>query len=434
MAVKDMDTIVSLCKRRGIIYQASEIYGGVNGCWNYGPLGVEMKNNIKRLWWKDNVYSREDVVGIDSSIIQSPDAWKASGHVDGFSDPMIDCLGCKARHRADHLTKKGRCPMCGGDKFTEPREFNLMFKTQLGAIEDEASTVYLRPETAQGIFLDFKHVQTVSRLKIPFGIAQMGKAFRNEIRPRNFIFRSREFEQFEIEFFVKPGEQGKWMDFWKEERFNWYLKYGVNPEKLRLRAHDEKELAHYADQAYDIEYEYPFGWQELEGIASRTDYDLKKHNDASGKDLKYYDDQTKEHFIPFVVEPSGGIDRTMMTFLIDAYAEEGEGKDKRTVLRLHPRIAPIQIAVFPLQKNEDLVNQAKVIRDDMMRFFNVSFDLSGNIGRRYRRQDEAGTPYCVTIDFDTLEDKAVTIRDRDTMNQERVKIEAVRDYFFERLM
>jgi glycyl-tRNA synthetase len=374
------------------------------------------------------------VVGIDSAIIQSPLAWKASGHVDGFSDPMIDCLSCKSRLRADHLTAKGRCPVCGGDSFTEPREFNLMFKTQLGAIEDEASTVYLRPETAQGIFLDFKHVQTVSRLKLPFGIAQMGKAFRNEIRPRNFIFRSREFEQFEIEFFVRPGEQGEWMDFWKKERFDWYLRYGINPDKLRLRQHEPEELAHYADQAFDIEYDYPFGWQELEGIASRTDYDLKKHNDASGKDLNYFDDTANEHFIPYVVEPSGGVDRTMMTFLIDAYDEEGEGKDKRVVLRLHPRIAPIQIAVFPLQKNEELMKISLGIRDDMMRFFNVFYDISGNIGRRYRRQDEAGTPYCVTVDFDSLEDKAVTVRDRDSMDQERIPITELRDYFFERLM
>ncbi|MBI3891962.1 MAG: glycine--tRNA ligase [Candidatus Wallbacteria bacterium] len=431
-----MEKLVSLCKRRGFIFPSSEIYGGINGFWDYGPLGAELKKNIKEYWWKSMVHDREDVVGIDSSIVMHPRVWEASGHVESFADPMVDCKKCKSRFRADKLdeyrAEKGPkapatgCPECGGE-LTEARKFNLMFKTFVGPVEDSASVAFLRPETCQGIFVDFKQVQTVSRKKVPFGIAQMGKSFRNEVTPRNFIFRSREFEQMEMEFFCSPKDDQQWFEHWVQERFNWYVGLGVRKEKLRLRPQTKDELAHYAKAAFDVEYEFPFGWQELEGIAHRGSYDLEQHAKFSGKDLSYFDEESKEHFVPVVIEPSAGVDRTLLTLLADAYDEEQlEEGEERVVLHLSPKIAPVQVGVFPLSKK--LAEPVLALSKSLRKEFRAFYDEAGAIGRRYRRQDEIGTPYCVTFDFDSQNDNAVTVRERDSMKQERIPIATLAEY------
>lgn len=417
-----MAAIVSLCRRRGFIFQSSEIYGGLNGCWDYGPLGVELKRNIKDAWWRDMVLRRNDIVGVDCSILMNPRVWEASGHVTSFTDPMIDCTQCKGRFRADHITNN-QCPTCGSkDKFTESRQFNLMFKTFVGAMEDSTSQVYLRPETCQGIFANFKNIVDTSRVKVPFGIAQIGKAFRNEINPRNFTFRSREFEQMEMEFFCAPAEAPKWFEYWKQARYDWYIKYGIKKENLVLREHEKNELAHYAAGCADIEYEFPFGLSELEGIANRTDYDLKQHTEFSKKDLSYFDEPSKSRFFPYVIEPSAGADRGTLAFLIEAYDEEKDGDEVRTVLRFHPALAPIKFAVLPLVNKEGMPELAEKIFNDLRTKWHGYFDDKGAIGRRYRRQDEAGTPFCITIDGESLSAHSVTVRERDSMKQERVPI------------
>lgn len=440
-----MEKIVSLTKRRGFIFPNSEIYGGLANTWDFGPLGIEMKNNIKRLWWKNIVLERDNIVGLDSAIIINPKVWEASGHIAGFTDPLVECKSCHTRFRADELLKGKygevslkdgypHCPLCGGE-LTEEKKFNLMFKTFLGPVEDTNHLVYLRPETAQGIFINFKQVLTTTRQKLPFGIAQIGKSFRNEITPGNFIFRTREFEQMELEYFVKPKEDTKWYKYWQEERIKWYENLGIKKDHLRLREHDKSELAHYAKSCADIEYQFPFGneggWGELEGIANRTDYDLRNHSEHSGKDLKYFDEETKESYFPYVIEPSAGVERSLLAFLLDAYEEENEGKEQRIVLRLHPKLAPIKLAIFPLLKNNpEIVNLARTIYRNLKLEldFPIDYDEVGSIGRRYRRQDEIGTPWTVTIDHQSLEDKTVTIRDRDTMKQERIKIEEISQY------
>ena len=427
-----MDEIVALCKRRGFIFQSSEIYGGLNSCWDYGPLGVEMKNNIKRLWWKANVQLRDDVVGLDSSILMNPKVWEASGHLSNFADPMADCKVCKKRWRTDQL-QEYKCPECGGE-LTEARMFNLMFKTFMGPVEDESAVVYLRPETAQGIFVNFVNVQQTMRKKLPFGIAQIGKSFRNEITPGNFIFRTREFEQMEIEYFVKPGTDEYWHKHWIEQRINWYYKLGIRKENLRVREHGKDELAHYAKACVDIEYLFPMGWSELEGIANRTDFDLTQHQKYSGENLTYFDDETKQRYIPYVIEPSAGVDRSLLAFLIDAYEYQQIDKDDfRVVLHFHPAIAPVKAAVFPLLKKEELVKKAREIYNELKYKWIVQYDESGSIGKRYRRQDEIGTPFGITVDYQTLEDETVTIRDRDTMEQVRVHINEIIPYLEEKL-
>src|SRR5213075_589840 len=431
-----MEKIVSLCKRRGFIFQSSEIYGGLNGLWDYGPLGVELKRNRKNYWWRMMVHERDDVVGMDGAILMNRAVWKASGHEDTFSDPMVDCRSCKARLRADQIiNKKGekQCPVCGGKDLTESRAFNLMFKTYVGATEDESSVTYLRPETAQAIFVQFKNVLEVSRKKLPFGIAQIGKAFRNEINPRNFTFRSREFEQMELEYFCRAEEGMKLLDYWLEERLKFYENIGIARSKLHVLTVPDAERAFYSKGTYDIEYDFPFGQQELEGVAYRTDYDLSQHQKASGKSLEYFDEETKQRFVPHVVEPSAGVDRTVLALICEAYstdeAPDEKGKmETRLVLRFHPRMAPIKCGIFPLLKNNDqLVAKAKKIVGLLRAHMNVFYDESGAIGRRYRRQDEIGTPFGVTVDFETLGEKTaaltdtVTLRERDSMKQERVK-------------
>ena len=432
-----MEKIVSLCKRRGFIFQSSEIYGGLNGAWDYGPLGVELKRNLKSYWWRVIVHERDDVVGMDGSILMNRAVWKASGHEDTFTDPMVDCRSCKARLRADQLIdKKGvkQCPVCGSKDLTAPRAFNLMFKTYVGATEDDSSVTYLRPETAQSIFVQFKNVLEVSRKKLPFGIAQIGKAFRNEINPRNFTFRSREFEQMELEYFCHPEQGMELLEYWKAERLTFYENVGISRDRLHVKTVSDEERAFYSKGTYDIEYDFPFGRQELEGVAYRTDYDLSQHQKASGKSLEYFDEETKQKFIPHVVEPSAGVDRTVLALICEAYSEDEAPDEKgkmetRIVLRFHPRMAPIKCAIFPLLKNkEPLVAKAKEIVDLLQPHMYVFYDESGAIGRRYRRQDEIGTPFCVTVDFETLGEKeaelrdTVTLRDRDTMKQERVKV------------
>src|SRR6516225_9569695 len=433
-----MEKIVSLCKRRGFVMQSSEIYGGLNGCWDYGPLGTELKRNLKDFWWRRMVRERDDVVGMDGSILMNRQVWVASGHEATFSDPMVDCRNCKSRLRADQLPEKNgqkQCPVCGSLDLTEPRAFNLMFKTFVGATEDESAVTYLRPETAQSIFVQFRNVLEVSRKKLPFGIAQIGKAFRNEINPRNFIFRSREFEQMELEYFCRPEQGMELLEYWKEERLKFYDSVGISRTNLHVRNVPDVERAFYSKGTYDIEYNFPFGRQELEGVAYRTDYDLSQHQKASGKSLEYFDEETKERIIPHVVEPSAGVDRTVLALICEAYAEDEAPNDKgqmesRIVLRLHPRIAPIKCAIFPLLKNkEPLVAKAKEIVALLRPHMTVFYDESGAIGRRYRRQDEIGTPFGVTVDFETLGEKdpalrdTVTLRDRDSMQQERVAIQ-----------
>jgi glycyl-tRNA synthetase len=436
-----MEEITSLAKRRGIAFQSSEIYGGLRSSWDYGPLGTELRRNIRNAWWRSMVQLRDDVVGVEAAIIMSPRVWEASGHVETFHDPLVECLNCHQRFRADHLEADPNgittCPNCGNKTFTEPRQFNMMFKTHMGPVEDDDVT-YLRPETAQGMFVDFSHIQTVSRKKLPFGIAQIGKAFRNEITPGNFIFRTREFEQMEMEYFVKPGTDDEWHAYWIEQRLQWYLDLGITPEKLRIRPHEADELAHYAKAASDIEYAFPFGWQEVEGIANRTDFDLQAHQIASGEDLTYFDQEKDERYLPFVVEPAVGVDRMLLTFLIDAYRSEEAptakgGTEKRTYLALHKDLAPIKVAVLPLSRNEQLVPTAREVFDLVKPHWMSDYDDAGSIGRRYRRQDEVGTPFCVTVDFDTLDDRAVTIRDRDAMKQDRLPLVNLIDYLRERL-
>ncbi len=426
-----MDKIVSLCRRRGFIFQSSEIYGGLDSCYDYGPLGVELKRNIKEAWWKAMVRDHENIVGLDAAILMHPKVWEASGHVEGFTDPMVDCKQCKRRFRADEI-EGDRCPVCGGE-LTEVRQFNLMFKTHMGPVEEDASVVYLRPETAQGIYVNFLNVLNSTRLKIPFGIAQIGKAFRNEITPRNFIFRTREFEQMEMQFFVKPGTDPDWFEEWRQKRMQWYLDLGIRKEKLRFHQHGEDELAHYAAAAFDIQYEFPFGWRELEGIHNRTDFDLKRHQEYSGKDMRYFDDQTRERYIPYIIETSAGADRTVLTVLTDAYDEEDLNGDVRTVLHFHPKLAPIKVGIFPLVKRDGMPELARKIEEDLRKHWMVFYDEGGAIGRRYRRQDEIGTPYCVTVDSQTLQDRTVTVRERDSMQQERVGIDQLVAYFRERL-
>ncbi len=423
MSADDMEQIVSLAKRRGFIFQSSEIYGGLASTYDYGPYGVELRRNVKEAWWRENVRERDDMVGLDAAILMDPEVWVASGHVEGFNDPLVECKNCHQRFRADHVEGKA-CPECSGE-LTEARQFNLMFKTTLGPVEEEGSIAYLRPETAQGIFVNFANVQTTTRRKPPFGIAQIGKAFRNEITTGNFIFRMREFEQMEIEFFVPPEEGLSWHAHWKEARLAWFERFGVNPRKLRMRDHDPEELAHYSQGTSDIEYEFPFGWGEIEGVAHRGDFDLRQHQEHSGKPLTYFDPEKNEHYLPHVIEPSVGVDRALLTFLVDAYEEEEVRDEKRTVLRLHKDLAPIKVAVLPLSRNEKLVPKAREVLDIVRgngAWF-VEYDDAQSIGRRYRRQDEIGTPLCVTVDFQTVEeDNAVTIRDRDTMEQIRVPI------------
>lgn len=482
---KIMEKLVSLAKRRGFVFQSSEIYGGLSGCWDYGPLGVEMLNNLKQQWWKDMTY-REDIEGVDASILMHPRVWEASGHVENFTDPMVDCRQCKGRFRLDSLfdelsLKKKKevlraliptkyegqvkdniiqtdfehfaadpnnatkildvltCPTCGNKQtFTDARRFNLMFKTFVGPVEDSSAVVYLRPETAQGIFVNFLNVQSSSRQKMPFGIAQIGKAFRNEINTKNFLYRTREFEQMEMQFFVKPGSDDEWFEYWKNERMNWFHRLGMKKEKLQWHCHETKKLAHYAKDAYDIEYQFPFGWGEIEGIHNRTDYDLGRHEEFSGKGLRYFDEESKEKFIPYVIETSAGASRSFMAFLIDSYHEEeaptGEGGvETRVVLKLHPSLAPVKIAIFPLVNRDGMPEVARNIEKDLRPYFRVFYDDSGAVGRRYRRQDEIGTPFCITVDSQSLQDQTVTVRHRDSMQQERISISALQGYFHMKL-
>ncbi len=428
----DMGRIVSLCKRRGFIFQSSEIYGGMGSVWDYGPLGVELKRNLKEAWWRSNVYERDDIEGLDAGIIMHPRVWETSGHVTSFADTLVDCKGCKKRFRLDHLPKENRdnkkCPECKAD-LTEPRQFNLMFKTHCGPVEGNDNVAYLRPETAQGIFVNFQNVINTTRRKVPFGIAQIGKAFRNEITTGDFTFRSREFEQMEIEYFVKPGTDEEWYHKWVHDRLEWYVELGIKKERLRPREHAKEELAHYAKACTDIEYLFPMGWSELEGIANRTDFDLAQHSKMSGKDLQYFDDTANERYMPYVIEPSGGVDRAVLAFLLDAYREEEVRKEKRVVLGLDRRLAPIKVAVLPLLRNRDeIVKMAGDITKNLRTHIKTMYDDTASIGRLYRRQDEIGTPYCVTVDVESLTDHKVTVRDRDSMKQERVAVATINEY------
>ncbi|KGA09838.1 MAG: glycyl-tRNA synthetase [actinobacterium acAMD-5] len=453
----NVDAVVNLSKRRGFVYASSEIYGGTRSAWDYGPLGVELKENIRRQWWNSMVRERDDIVGLDSSVILAPQVWEASGHVGAFADPLTECKNCHKRYRADQLIeqyeeKHGKspegglasigCVNCGTKgQFTEPKDFNGMLRTTVGVVEDEGSLHYLRPETAQGIFVNFANVVGTSRKKPPFGIAQTGKSFRNEITPGNFIFRTREFEQMEMEFFVKPGEDETWHDYWLETRWNWYTGLGMKPENLRKYEHPKEKLSHYSKRTVDIEYRFMFAgseWAELEGVANRTDFDLKTHSEHSGTDLSYFDQEAGERWVPYVIEPAAGLTRCVLAFLLDAYDEDKApnskgGEDVRTVLRLDPRLSPVKVAVLPLSRNADLSPKAKDLSANLRKYYNVEFDDAGAIGRRYRRQDEIGTPYCVTVDFDTLEDQAVTVRERDSMAQERIGMDQLGDWLTKRL-
>jgi glycyl-tRNA synthetase len=424
MAEVTMEKLVSLCKRRGFIYQSSEIYGGLSGAWDYGPLGVSLKNNVRDFWWKEMTQLHDNIVGLDAAIMMHPKVWEASGHVSNFTDPMVDCRQCKSRFRADHIDLDAACPVCGTkDSFTEPREFNLMFSTHLGAVKDDASIVYLRPETAQGIFANFKNVVQTSRVKIPFGIAQVGKAFRNEVTTKNFIFRTLEFEQMEMQFFVRPGEDEQWFEYWKNSRIEYYEKLGIRKDKLRFHRHGSDELAHYAKDAFDIEFYFPMGWQELEGIHSRTDFDLGRHQEFSGKDMQYLDPSDNTRYVPYVIETSAGLTRSVLMVLSDAYEEEEIGEnDSRVVLHFHPEIAPVTVAVLPLVKKDGIAEIAQEIEKELRNSFSTFYDQSGAIGRRYRRMDEIGTPFCVTVDYESKDDKTVTLRFRDSMDQVRVPI------------
>ncbi len=456
-ATSRLDNVISLCKRRGFVFPSGEIYGGTRSAWDYGPFGVELKENIKKQWWRSVVTAREDVVGLDSAIILPRQVWVASGHISAFHDPLTECLSCHKRFRADQLedefeARKSRppsgleeiaCPNCGTrGQWTEPRDFNMMLKTYLGAVEDESGLHYLRPETAQGIFVNFANVVTASRKRPPFGIGQVGKSFRNEITPGNFIFRTREFEQMEMEFFVEPGTDEEWHQYWIDERTRWYVDLGISSENLRHFEHPKEKLSHYSKRTVDIEYRFQFPaseWGELEGIANRTDFDLGTHSEHSGVDLSYFDQASGERYLPYVIEPAAGLTRSLMAFLVEAYVEDEApntkgGMDKRTVLRLDPRLAPVKAAVLPLSRNEDLSPKARDLAAVLRRSWNVDFDDAQAIGRRYRRQDEIGTPYCITVDFDTLDDQAVTVRERDSMQQDRVSLDKVEDYLATRLI
>ena len=440
MPYADMDKMMSLSKRRGFMFQSSEIYGGLGSTWDYGPLGVELKRNVKEAWWRSVVTERDDMVGLDAAILMHPQVWVASGHVENFSDPLVECKECNSRFRQDHLLEETgidpespeaeatlkdlRCPNCGGE-LGPPRRFNLMFKTFMGPVEDTANEVFLRPETAQGIFVNFKNVLDSTRKKLPFGIGQIGKSFRNEITPGNFTFRTREFEQMEVEFFVKPGSDEEWLDSWVKNRYQWYVDLGIRPENLRLRKHGDDEMAHYAKACYDVEYRFPWGWGELEGIANRSDFDLRQHQEVSGQDMTYFDESEEgddRRYLPYVIEPSGGVDRATLAFWLDAYDEEPDGDNVRVVSHIHRDLAPVTVAALPLSRNDKLLPTARSVYDILRKHFKTQYDDSQAIGRRYRRQDEIGTPYCVTIDFDTIDDNQVTIRDRDTMHQARVPV------------
>ncbi len=440
MPYADMDLMMSLSKRRGFMFQSSEIYGGLGSTWDYGPLGVELKRNVKEAWWRSVIAERDDMVGLDAAILMHPQVWVASGHVENFSDPLVECKECNSRFRQDHLLEATgidpespeaaaalnelRCPNCGGE-LGEPRRFNLMFKTFMGPVEDTANEVFLRPETAQGIFVNFKNVLDSTRKKLPFGIGQIGKSFRNEITPGNFTFRTREFEQMEVEFFVKPGNDEEWLNSWVEARYQWYIDHGIRAENLRRRPHGDDELAHYAKACIDIEYRFPWGWGELEGIANRGDFDLRRHQEISGQDLTYFDESAEgddRRYLPYVIEPSGGVDRATLAFWLDAYDEEPDGNNVRVVSHIHRDLAPVTVAALPLSRNDKLLPTARRVYDILRKHFRTQYDDSQAIGRRYRRQDEIGTPYCVTIDFDTIDDNQVTIRDRDTMHQARVRV------------
>jgi glycyl-tRNA synthetase len=434
-----MDKLVSLCKRRGYVFPSSEIYGGLGSCWDYGPLGAELKRNLKSFWWEAMTNRRDDIEGLDAAILMHPQVWITSGHVAEFTDPLVDCKKCKARFRADKLAE-ARCPLkpskspleCGGE-LTEARKFNLMFKTFMGPVEDESAIVYMRPETAQGIYVNFLNVKNSSRQKIPFGIAQIGKAFRNEITPGNFIFRTREFEQMEMQFFIHPTEDDKWFEYWRQERWNWYKDLGIKMEKLRWHQHGEGELAHYAKAAYDIEYEYPFGWQELEGVHNRTDFDLSRHMKATNKDLRYFDERFPEKFVPYIIETSAGCDRTLLTLLVDAYDEVEVKGEMRVFLRLSPKVAPIKAAIFPLVNKEGMPEYAEKVYHDLKKKFKVFYDDSGAVGRRYARMDEAGCPFCITIDGQTIQDNTMTLRDRDSMEQTRMTASQISDFLNEKI-
>ncbi len=417
-----MEKLVNLCKRRGIIFPSSDIYGGLGSTWDYGPLGVELKRNVKEAWWREMVQRRADVLGLDAAILMHPRTWEASGHLQSFTDPLVDCKSCKQRFRADHL-ESNRCPECGGE-LTDARQFNLMFKTFMGPVEDTASTVYMRPETAQGIFVNFANIVDTQRVKLPFGIAQIGKSFRNEITPGNFIFRTREFEQMEMEYFVKPdpAEEAKWFEYWLEQRFSWYVKFGINADHLRLRPHEKDELSHYSRGTTDIEFLYPFGWGKLEGVAKRGSYDLDRHAEFSGKDLTYFEEETRSRFRPWVIEPAAGVDRALLAFLLDSYDEDVVESEERIVLRLDPRLAPIKAAVFPLLRKGGQPEKAQEVYRMLQKHFMVAYDQAGSIGRRYRRQDEVGTPFGITIDHQTMDDDTVTLRHRDSTVQDRVPI------------
>ena len=429
-----LDAVVGLCKRRGFVFQSAEIYGGFRSTYDYGPLGVLLLRNVKDAWWRSMVQLRPDVVGLDSAILSPPAIWEASGHLESFTDPLVECRACDRRHREDQLVEPDRCPDCGAvGSLSEPRRFNLMFRTHAGPVEDAGAEVYLRPETAQGMFVNFAGVQRACRLRPPFGIAQIGKSFRNEITPGNFIFRTREFEQMEMEFFVPPAEAPRWFEYWCTERLRWYSDLGIPPHLLRLRAHGPDERSHYSTATSDVEFRYPWGWGELEGVANRTDYDLRRHAERSGERLEYHDGAGGDRYVPHVIEPAAGATRAMMAFLLAAYDTEEVRGETRVVLRLHHRLAPYQVAVLPLSKKEHLIGRAREILGGLMPHWMVDFDVTQSIGRRYRRQDELGTPYCVTVDFETLDDGAVTVRERDSMSQDRLGIDDLVGYLSERL-
>ena len=434
MSNVSLETIAALAKKRGFVFQSSEIYGGLRSAYDYGPLGVELLRNVKEEWWRAMVQERDDIVGLDSAILQARQVWQASGHEQVFTDPLVECRECNSRHRLDRLEDPNRCPTCGRTgTFTDPRDFNLMFRTYMGPVASDENLVYLRPETAQGIFINYENVRRTSRMRLPFGVAQVGRSFRNEITPGQFVFRTREFEQMEMEFFCRPEEAGEWFQYWIDERMSWYHGLGMNPEKLRLRYHDADELSHYSQETADVEYLFPWGWDELEGIANRTDFDLKQHTEHSGIDLRYYDQDTDQRFFPYVIEPAAGATRATFAFMIDAYQEETVNEETRVVLKLHPRLAPYKVAVLPLSKRVELIEPAERIAAELRRRWMVELDITQSIGRRYRRQDEIGTPYCITVDFESLEDQAATVRDRDTMDQDRVSMDGLVEYLDKKL-
>lgn len=434
MTEPTLETIANLAKKRGFVFQSSEIYGGLRSAYDYGPLGVELLRNVKEEWWRTMVQMRADIVGLDSAILQAREVWRASGHEEVFTDPLVECKECNSRHRLDRLQDPNTCPTCGKwGTLGEPRDFNLMLRTHLGPVESAENMVYLRPETAQGIFINYENVRRTNRLKLPFGIAQIGKSFRNEITPGQFVFRTREFEQMEMEYFCRPEESEEWFQYWLDERFGWYQTLGMNRDNIRLRHHDDGELSHYSSGTADVEYRFPWGWDELEGIANRRDFDLRQHAEHSGEDLTYFDQESNERFFPHVIEPAAGATRTTFAFLIDAYTEEAVKDDTRTVLKLHHHLAPYKVAVLPLSKKPELIEPANKVANELRQRWMIELDLTQSIGRRYRRQDEIGTPYCVTVDFDTLDDQAVTVRDRDTMDQDRVSMDGLVGYLEKKL-